>query len=188
MAKKSSKLLLDVADVWPQERDYMERPERFKYVRKIIKPKLCVFCAASKVARPSAKSLLLYKGKSSMVVLNKFPYNSGHLLVMPTRHVGNIIDLKSAEYNELMGLLRSSIEIIQKAYGIEDLNVGMNHGAVAGAGIPDHLHWHIVPRWLGDTNFFPLIAETKVHPETLVQVFKRLRPFFIKKMEVQCVE
>lgn len=176
---KSKRLLVDVSDVWPQERDHMERPERFKYVRKMVKTEGCVFCTASK-AKLSAKSLVLMQRKHSSVVMNKYPYNNGHLLVIPNRHVGNIIDIKKNEYIELMDTVKMACEILQKAYKIESFNLGMNHGAVAGAGIPEHLHWHIVPRWFGDTNFFPLIAETKVFSQTHEQVFKLLRPYFRK--------
>lgn len=184
MAKKKkseNKVLVDVSEVWPQEREFIERPERFKYVRKIIKPEGCVFCTAAD-SKPSAKSLVLLRKKHCMVVMNKFPYNNGHLLVIPARHVGNITQLKKAEYSELMLTLQQACGILQNAYNTENMNLGMNHGAVAGAGIPDHLHWHIVPRWFGDTNFFPLIAETKIHSQTHEQVFKQLRPLF-KKLE-----
>ena len=113
-----------------------------------------------------------------MVVLNKFPYNTGHTLILPTRHCGELTDLSEEEYGAVMKLLRKTLAALQKSYACPGLNIGLNHGAVAGAGIPDHLHWHIIPRWHGDTNFFPLIAETKVLSETLEQTFQRLHPLF----------
>lgn len=155
----------------------MERPDRYRYVRKLIKPEGCVFCSALK-AGVGLESLVLHREKLAMVVLNKFPYNSGHLLVLPTRHCGDLTLLSQEEYTALSQLLRRTVDALQKSYDCPGLNVGLNHGAVAGAGIPEHLHWHVIPRWQGDTNFFPLIAETKVLAETVEQTYNRLRPFF----------
>jgi len=170
---------INIQDIWPQEREIIERPERYKYVRKIVKPDGCVFCAIEKETE-SFETLCLYKSKEAMVVLNKYPYNSGHLLVLPSRHCGDVTELSSSEYTDLNNLLLKAITAVKKEYDCAGLNIGMNHGKVAGAGIPDHLHWHIVPRWLGDTNFFPLIAETKVLPETLEQTYNKLRPYFLE--------
>ncbi|MCB0355611.1 MAG: HIT domain-containing protein [Bdellovibrionales bacterium] len=175
MSKKS----ISIEDIWPQERDCISRPERFKYVRKLIKPDGCVFCKEAQLG-PTGSGLCLYKHEQAMVVLNKYPYNTGHLLVLPVRHVGKIWDLKSEEYQQLSQLLLKSAEVLEQVYQPQGLNIGMNHGQVAGAGIPEHLHWHIIPRWSGDTNFFPLIAETKVHPESLEQSYSKLKPEFDK--------
>lgn len=184
MPKKKSNFEIDLAkDIWPQERDIIEKPERYKYVRKLIKSKGCVFCDALK-SGITAKSLVLFKSKYSMVVLNKYPYNSGHLLILPQAHIGSLLDLKNEQYLDLMLLMKESTRILYKAYGCDALNLGMNHGRVAGAGIPDHLHWHLIPRWSGDTNFFPLIAETKVLPETIGQSYKKLKPYF-KNLKVE---
>ena len=97
---------------------------------------------------------------------------------MPTRHCGDILSLSADEFTEVQQLLRRAVEAVVKCYSCAGLNLGLNQGAVAGAGIPDHLHWHVVPRWAGDTNFFPLIAETKVLPETLEKTYERLREHF----------
>ncbi len=161
-------------EIWPQERDLMIRPDRYRYVRKLVKSKSCVFCLCAQ-GKASFETLTLVKTKQSMVVLNKYPYNNGHLLVLPRRHCGELLQLNSAEYSDLMELLRQSVKVIQKVYGCEGLNIGMNHGAVAGAGIPAHLHWHIIPRWAGDVNFFPLIAETKVVVESLESSYHRIK-------------
>lgn len=169
-----------VRAVWPQERDFFERPERYRYVRKLIKTDGCVFCEASK-AKLSPDSLVLAQDDDVMVVMNKYPYNTGHLLILPRQHIGNIWDLSEKTNARLAYWLKSAGRILTKELGCHGLNMGMNHGAVAGAGIPEHLHWHIVPRWGGDTNFFPLIAETKVLPETLQQTYTRLRPHFDKE-------
>jgi ATP adenylyltransferase len=137
----------------------------------------CVFCAAAK-AKPEFESLLLFRNELAMVVLNKYPYNNGHLLVLPTRHQGDITALTDQEGAELQRLLKESVRILKDTLGTDGFNVGLNLGKVAGAGIPEHLHYHIVPRWAGDTNFFPLLAETKVVIETLEQTFERLLPYF----------
>jgi ATP adenylyltransferase len=166
-----------LTDIWPTERDIMIRPDRLKYVRKMIKIDGCVFCNAIK-AGVKVKSLLLYKGKYAAVVMNKFPYNPGHLLIVPTRHVGEFEELKSKELYELQDLLQKGIKALKDAYDPAGFNVGLNLGAAAGAGIPEHLHYHLVPRWKGDTNFFPLISETKVIVESLEETFERLLPLF----------
>lgn len=178
MAKKkplnSTKLLRQVdQEIWPMERDLMVRPDRYKYVRKLVRPKTCVFCSASK-AKASVKSLKVFETKYSMVVLNKYPYNSGHILVLPKSHGGDLMELSPDRYEDLMLTLRLATQVVKKVYGCTGLNIGLNHGAVAGAGIPDHLHWHIIPRWFGDVNFFPMIAETKVIVEATATTYSKL--------------
>jgi ATP adenylyltransferase len=159
-------------NVWPQERDFMARPDRLRYVRKMIKNDGCVFCEAARKG-VSPDSLCIYKNDLAMIVLNKFPYNSGHVLILPTRHTGDLSELTDDEFFEIQRLIRRTVRVIQKEYRIEGLNIGLNMGAIAGAGIPEHLHWHVIPRWHGDTNFFPLIAETKVLAQTVEQVYER---------------
>lgn len=164
-------------EIWPVERATMFRPERLRYVRKMIKPSGCVFCQA-KEEGPSRENLLLHSGENAIVMLNKFPYNNGHLLILPARHCGEFLDLTQDEHAALNQCLRNSIAALQDAYSPSGFNVGLNLGSAAGAGIPEHLHYHIVPRWTGDTNFFPLIADTKVVVETLEQTYERLLPYF----------
>jgi ATP adenylyltransferase len=166
-----------LTDVWPTERDIMIRPDRLKYVRKLIKVDGCVFCNAHKAGK-GFKSLLLHKGRNASVMMNKFPYNPGHLLIIPNRHVGEFTELKKGELYELQDLIKLSLKVLREAYDPSGFNVGLNLGAAAGAGIPDHIHYHIVPRWKGDTNFFPLLAETKVIVEDLEATFDRLLPLF----------
>jgi ATP adenylyltransferase len=169
-----------VKDVWPTERDFFERPERFRYVRKLIPESAkCVFCEAAQ-ATPSFASLVLAKDEHCAVVMNKYPYNSGHLLIIPLKHIGNLWDVDNVTNSAMASWLKRSTAIIKDVTGCQGFNLGLNHGAVAGAGIPDHLHWHVVPRWGGDTNFFPLIAETKVLPETLEQTYSRLQAHFAR--------
>ncbi len=177
---KSNCLSLNLDEqIWPLENNVMCRPDRIKYVRRLVQPKDCVFCVAQQ-KRPSPKSLLLFENKYAMAILNRYPYNTGHLLVLPVRHVGEMSKMKVSEYRAVMDLLRKSVEILQMEYKCEGLNVGINLGRVAGAGIPEHLHIHVIPRWYGDTNFFPLIAQTKTVVETIEQTYKRLLPYFKK--------
>lgn len=164
-------------DIWPQERDILYRPERLKYVRRAIAPKECVFCEAA-LESPRPSTLLLYRDQHVLVMLNKFPYNTGHLLVMPRRHCGDPLLLSEPEYLSVQKMVRYVLYVVREVYAADGVNVGLNLGKVAGAGIPEHLHYHLIPRWSGDTNFFPLIAETKVLVETLEQSYGRLIPYF----------
>lgn len=167
-----------VRDVWPQERDFMERPARYRYVRKLLpQTGQCVFCDALKQGA-SAETLVLAKDKLVMVVMNKYPYNSGHILVLPVEHQGEFTELSEPVSNAIMKWMKICTVILRKELNCQGFNMGLNLGQVAGAGIPGHLHWHIVPRWGGDTNFFPLIADTKALPETVEQTYARLKPHF----------
>ena len=135
----------------------------------------CVFCAigdGSEDERVLARSALGY------VVLNKFPYNPGHVMVVPIRHVGDLVDLTVDESAELQALLARSERALAGAGDPHGFNIGMNLGRIAGAGIPDHLHWHLIPRWGGDTNFMPAIGRTRVLPELLADTYARLKPYF----------
>lgn len=175
--KTQKPLLLN--EIWPQERDYCVRPERLKYVRRMKSPSTCVFCeAAAQYKKP--QRLVVYKGQTVMVLLNKYPYNNGHVLVLPIRHVADLTELTPEEHEELWVLVRETSRILRKSYTCKGLNVGVNLGAAAGAGIPDHLHVHLIPRWFGDTNFFPLIAETKLIVESLETTYKKLTKEFSK--------
>jgi ATP adenylyltransferase len=137
----------------------------------------CVFCDHL-AEGDDAHANILYRGKSTFVILNAFPYNSGHLMVAPLRHVADTSDLSPPEQSELMEVTCKSVEIVRAVLGAHGFNVGMNLGGVAGAGIPGHLHMHVVPRWGGDTNFMPVVGETKVLPELLDQTRGRLQPYF----------
>lgn len=169
--------------VWPQERDTMTRPDRVRYVRQLkSKEQQCVFCEAlasnKTIGQFSLDSLILHKTKHSMVILNKYPYNTGHLLVLPIRHEGQLDLLTEEEIVDTALTIQKCLKILKDEYKCQGLNIGLNHGDVAGAGIPEHLHWHIIPRWFGDTNFFPLIAETKVQVESLETSFHRIQKHF----------
>jgi ATP adenylyltransferase len=137
----------------------------------------CVFCPGDD--RGSDRELnILYVGPMSLVVMNKFPYNNGHLLVAPIRHVSDLGGLSDEENLDLILMVRSSIEIIRKTMKPEGFNVGLNLGKVAGAGVEAHMHYHIVPRWSGDTNFMAVTEEVRVIPEHLRNTYDKLRPYF----------
>lgn len=174
--KNKSKQNAKVA-VWPTARNILFRPDRMKYVRKIIKSDTCVFCHSSK-NKISEETLCVYKTKYSQIILNKYPYNSGHLLVLPIDHVGDLLELSPERYDDIHRSVRLAIQAIKVIYEPGGYNVGLNNGLAAGAGIPDHLHYHIIPRWSGDLNFFPLIAETKVVVETLEDSYNRFFNYF----------
>jgi ATP adenylyltransferase len=152
-------------------------PWRLQYIQKNEENQGCVFC---KKLQESADrdNLLLYRGTSCFVVLNLFPYNNGHLLVIPNRHVSDMNDLNESEDRELWKLTRFSKNNLAKAFRAEGFNIGMNCGRSAGAGIDAHLHMHIVPRWNGDTNFMPILGDTKVISQGLVQAYDQLYPYF----------
>jgi ATP adenylyltransferase len=137
-------------------------------------PDECVFCVLAK--EPVDESTgVLKKTAHSFVTLNAFPYGSGHLLVLPIRHVGALEDLSDDEYQDFFLALRETVRALNAAYGPDGMNVGMNLGHAAGAGIPKHLHAHALPRWLGDTNFMTTIGETRVLPESLESTWRKVR-------------
>ena len=136
----------------------------------------CIFCAAA--TPPGRDALVVIRRPLAFVVLNLYPYNSGHLLIAPTRHVATLADTTADERAELMRLTRHAEIALTEVYSPQGLNVGMNLGRPAGAGIVDHLHVHAVPRWNGDTSFMSVVGETRVLPEELGQTAARLRPVF----------
>lgn len=136
----------------------------------------CVFCQAS--ARGEGHALVVHEGRTAFVILNLYPYNSGHVMVVPRRHVAALAALTADELSELARLTQLTERALTEAYRPEGLNVGMNLGRPAGAGIADHLHVHVVPRWNGDTNFMAVVGEVRVLPESVDDTAARLRPVF----------
>jgi ATP adenylyltransferase len=136
----------------------------------------CVFCAL--LSDDTEPDRVLERCDLAFVTLAKYPYNPGHLLVLPTRHVGDIEDVKPDESAEIFELLRRSVAVLREASEPQGFNIGLNLGRAAGAGIPEHLHWHVVPRWGGDTNFMPVVGRTRVLPEMLEQTYEKLAPRF----------
>jgi ATP adenylyltransferase len=139
----------------------------------------CVFCVGDKVEKDVCR-LLLYRGRTAFVMMNKYPYTNGHLLIAPYRHISDIIDLSEEESAEMHRLLVMSRKVLQEAIMPQGFNVGMNLGRIAGAGIADHLHMHLVPRWMGDTNFMPVFADVRVIPQHLEETYGLLTEGFTK--------
>ena len=142
----------------------------------------CVLCVRGREA-PVATNLVLYRGASCYVLMNLYPYNTGHLMVVPYHHTADLVGLDTAVADELFDLTRKSIAAITAAMKPHGFNIGMNLGRTAGAGIDEHLHMHIVPRWNGDANFMPIVGGTKLIPEALDQTYAKLRPLFDVRAE-----
>lgn len=136
----------------------------------------CVFCDA--LLHDEGRALVLVEGRTCYVILNLYPYNSGHLMVVPRRHVGTLAALDSAEIADMAEWVRRAEIALNEAYEPQGINVGMNLGRPAGAGVLDHLHVHLVPRWTGDTNFMSVVGNVRVLPEELPRSAERLRPIF----------
>ena len=161
----------------------MERPLWAPWRMEFIegeKPEGCIFCRfpAEEGEEADRRNLIVHRTPLSFVILNRFPYNNGHVMVVPRAHVARLEDLAPADFADLQEALRRTTSVVRAAYRPEGMNVGMNLGKVAGAGIADHLHWHVVPRWGGDTNFMPVLADTKVMIETLDASWARIRAGF----------
>jgi ATP adenylyltransferase len=150
-------------------------PWRLEYVQHADEAPGCVFCAEAAGELPEADSLLLVRGASALAILNKFPYSSGHLMAAPVRHVGSLAELTDEEALEIHRLAVAGIAALEDVYSPDGFNLGWNLGRAAGAGIADHVHLHVVPRWSGDTNFMPALADVKVLPEHLLATRDRLR-------------
>jgi ATP adenylyltransferase len=155
--------------------DILWAPWRMEYILKAKegKDEPCIFCSRIK-QRCDERNLILYRYKSAFIIMNRFPYNNGHLMVVPKRHIGDIHKLKFDEQTDLFKLIQLSVKALQQVMVPHGFNIGMNLGRIAGAGIEDHLHFHIVPRWDGDTNFMPIISNTKVVSESLEKSYRKL--------------
>ena len=153
--------------------DHIMSHGRMEYLRS-IKPEGCIFCKES----IRDDSLVLFEGKHCYIILNKYPYNSGHILVVPFRHISKLEDMFMEEKLEMAGLMDTSIRILNEVMNPEGFNIGMNIGKAGGAGVESHLHLHIVPRWPGDTNFATVLGETRVVPEKVEETRDTLLPFF----------
>ena len=154
-------------------------PWRMEFIQ-ADKPTGCIFCTfpAEQGEEADRRNLIVHRTSRSFTILNRFPYNNGHVLIVPRTHVARLEDLAAEDFGDLQDELRLAVRVIRSVYAPEGLNVGMNLGKVAGAGIADHLHWHVVPRWGGDTNFMPVLSDTKVMVEHLASSWTRIRDGF----------
>jgi ATP adenylyltransferase len=148
-------------------------PWRLEYLA-APKAEGCVFCAALH-GEDDRENLVLLRGERAFLILNRFPYNNGHLMVVPHAHVADLEELDPPTLTEMMLLLNRSLAALRESLAPDGFNVGANLGRVAGAGIEDHVHLHVVPRWLGDTNFMPVVGDLRVIPETWLQTYDRLK-------------
>ena len=159
-------------------KDILYSPWRMRYVAE-AKDSKCVFCL-EKSKENDKQHLVLYRSKHSFVIMNLYPYNNGHLLVVPNRHVSRLDELSQEESRDFFELLQETVKVIDEEYHPDGMNLGMNIGKAGGAGIEQHLHAHIVPRWEGDANFMTSISGTRVIPEEFEKSFKRLKEQFDK--------
>jgi ATP adenylyltransferase len=148
-----------------------------KYIKGEERHSTCFLCdATSGPPEKDEENLVVARGDHAFVILNLYPYNTGHLMIAPHRHVAEIEDLEHPEFDEVWAWLRKTIAAHREASQPEGFNIGINLGVAAGAGVPGHFHLHVVPRWGGDTNFMPVVGKTKVLPEMLSETYHRLRP------------
>ena len=158
-------------------------PWRLAYVTGAAKSPGCVFCAA--IAGPDADPLIVFRGSTCFVILNLFPYNNGHVMVVPNRHIASLVQASPEELCEMMALARRTEIALREVFAPDGLNIGLNLGKAAGAGILEHLHLHIVPRWNGDTNFMTVVGETRVLPQELPVTADKLRPVLERLAETR---
>jgi ATP adenylyltransferase len=159
--------------------DYLWSPWRFRYVSQAGKSDQCVFCAKAAVASAHDREhLILHRGQRNFILLNLFPYTTGHAMIAPYEHVGNLEDLEAAILTEMMELAQKLQRALKACYNPEGYNLGMNLGKCAGAGVAEHLHLHLLPRWTGDSSFMTALAETRVQPEDLLTTYDKLAAYF----------
>jgi ATP adenylyltransferase len=158
--------------------DFIWSPWRYDYLASGgTKPASCVFCLTEDPTR-DAERLIVFRGIHNFVILNLYPYTSGHVMVAPYRHVDTIVAADPEQMKEMMQLAQRIVGVLQRLYGPDGFNLGMNLGTAAGAGIREHFHLHVVPRWVGDANFMTITGETRVLPEDLATTYRRVREAF----------
>lgn len=157
--------------------DRLWTPWRFEYIRKAGQEPSCVFCRIAAESR-DPDNLVLFRGRNLLVVMNLFPYTSGHLLLVANRHIASLGEATPEELHDMADLARHCENALRQEYHPDGYNMGFNLGRAAGAGVEHHLHMHIVPRWVGDSNFVSVVGETRVLPEELPVTYQRLKPYF----------
>ncbi len=155
--------------------DRLWSPWRSEYISSGVEPEGCIFCNLKETPQDDESNFVLHRASENLIVLNKYPYISGHLLVVPYEHVGDLDALPKKTSDELMDLTKRCQTALRDAYKPTGINVGMNIGRSAGAGVVDHVHVHVLPRWVGDTNFMTSVANTRVLPEDLETTYNKLR-------------
>ena len=159
---------------------YLSAPWRANYVRNSLNAKTCFFCDALK-SRDDRAAAVLFRARRHIIMLNRYPYTPGHVLIAPNRHLADVSEARAEESGELFELLRLTLRILRVQYQPQGFNVGMNLGRSAGAGVADHYHLHVIPRWTGDSNFMPIVGGTRVFIEDIETTYERLRPLFDKE-------
>ena len=154
--------------------DYLWTPWRYAYIKDAARTEGCIFCQAA-AANDDAKNLIIHRGQHCFVILNAFPYTAGHVMIVPYDHVDALGKLSAPASQEMMALSQKMEGAIQATYHPEGLNLGMNIGAAAGAGVAGHIHMHLLPRWTADSNFMTVVGETRVLPEDLPTTYRRLK-------------
>lgn len=154
--------------------DYIWTPWRMKYIQEHNHEQGCVFCKAVQ-AEDGPGNLIFHRGQDVFMILNRYPYTSGHLMCVPFAHVNQLGELQAPAHHEMMDFAVKAMEVLKLVYHPEGFNIGLNLGKAAGAGIADHLHMHIVPRWGGDTNFITSVGQTRVLPESLPETYRRVK-------------
>lgn len=157
--------------------EHLWSPWRFKYITAADQAPGCVFCRMLEFG-DDTQMLILHRGENNFIVLNKFPYSNGHLMIVPYAHVPSLAPLPDATSNEMMALTKRAQSILEQEYKPNGLNIGVNIGQAAGAGVAEHVHLHVVPRWVGDANFMTIVGETRVMPEELGETYARLKKHF----------
>lgn len=157
--------------------EHLWTPWRSTYVTRNSSGAPCIFCAALAQSNDE-ENLLLYRAKYNFVILNRYPYSSGHLMIAPNIHVSRLTDIADDDAGEMMQLARTAEAILEDVYQPHGINLGMNLGEAAGAGIASHIHLHILPRWTGDANFMTVVAHTRVIPEALTETYRKLHDRF----------
>jgi ATP adenylyltransferase len=158
--------------------DFLFSPWRYSYVTAAAKPGECVFCAILQ-AQNDAESLVVHRGNGCFVLLNAFPYTSGHSMVVPYEHVDELQKLGRPVAEEMMALTQKLEGVLREIYRPDGINLGMNLGKAAGAGVAGHIHMHVLPRWFGDTNFMTAVGETRVLPEDLQATYQKIKSRFL---------